>query len=520
MKPDDIEAHALHIYFEEFQKAVTFVIRCCKILRPENFYGFRPLLTTTKDRQVDPPFDLKAQSKLLTATNLESAITMGFEIYDSHRALQKTYSKQLAVSLEKRREHFQKVLELRRNGQTKTPLFRREVQKWKEWSNTFYKYDKILNHHSWLNRKYRGALKANKKQEIDRLWHNLETLKKRGINFKGNVVRLHENVFNVIKPNGHYAIELKMFNNERRHLLELDGGNYQYKLLQAFAKSKNTKRANLCLDVVKGTYSLNYPLTRPRTAQSFLQPNIDYTFIGVDVGLTNLAVVCAVDGATKKVLKVQFFSGKEAGWKRAHWAHHRRVFQRKGYISRGAKPKRKPFQDREHQYMETLNHTISKRIIEFAKQFPNPLLVLEDLKYIRFTTKAQGRKRRKVNPTKLDRLLQYRIHKWNFAQLQQYLEYKALWADMPFIEIFPKGTSRTCPRCHFEDSANRHGDRFQCKQCGYAQNADYIGARNIAVFGLHKLPDLLQRIIEKQRKRAKKESANKIDGSEEKENSQ
>ncbi len=40
-------------------------------------------------------------------------------------------------------------------------------------------------------------------------------------------------------------------------------------------------------------------------------------------------------------------------------------------------------------------------------------------------------------------------------------------------------TSRTCPKCGFQDRENRNGEHFRCLQCGYENDADIVGAINV-----------------------------------------
>ncbi|MCS7277891.1 MAG: transposase, partial [Aquificaceae bacterium] len=43
----------------------------------------------------------------------------------------------------------------------------------------------------------------------------------------------------------------------------------------------------------------------------------------------------------------------------------------------------------------------------------------------------------------------------------------------------PQHTSRTCPECGYQDKLNRNGDVFKCLRCGYQEDADVVGAKNV-----------------------------------------
>ena len=70
---------------------------------------------------------------------------------------------------------------------------------------------------------------------------------------------------------------------------------------------------------------------------------------------------------------------------------------------------------------------------------------------------------------------------WAFFQLRAFLSYKAAIAGVKLVAVDPHNTSRTCPACGYIDKANRKSQsEFVCKSCGFAANADLVGATNIA----------------------------------------
>jgi len=92
---------------------------------------------------------------------------------------------------------------------------------------------------------------------------------------------------------------------------------------------------------------------------------------------------------------------------------------------------------------------------------------LEDLTHIRKRTKVRRAQRN-------------RHSSWSFAQLRQFVTYKAIRAGIPIILVDPRDTSRACPECGVVDKRNRPTqDRFSCTGCGHQEAADRVGARNI-----------------------------------------
>ena len=73
------------------------------------------------------------------------------------------------------------------------------------------------------------------------------------------------------------------------------------------------------------------------------------------------------------------------------------------------------------------------------------------------------------------------LHSWSFFQLRSFLTYKAALAGVALVAVDPRNTSRTCPECGNIDKSNRRSQaEFVCTGCGFAANADHVGARNIA----------------------------------------
>jgi len=79
----------------------------------------------------------------------------------------------------------------------------------------------------------------------------------------------------------------------------------------------------------------------------------------------------------------------------------------------------------------------ANQIIQYAKQFPKPIIVMEDLRGVRDNFK----KSKKLNK---------RFHSLPFRKLQTIIEYKALLEgiDVRYLsKKETKNTSKTCHRC-------------------------------------------------------------------------
>ena len=174
------------------------------------------------------------------------------------------------------------------------------------------------------------------------------------------------------------------------------------------------------------------------------------TFIGIDLGLNNIATLAVVQDG--KVVEVRMWSGKEVEHTRRRFREYRRTVSKIGRVdllnaNRG----------REQRWMAYTNHVVSKQIAEIVLAYPKPLVVFEEL--YRFVDRVP----------------------WNFYQIRQMIEYKVV--PVRTLGIHPARTSVICNRCGGDDPDNRHGVHFHCTKCGYRVHADVNAAINIAKKG-------------------------------------
>ena len=60
------------------------------------------------------------------------------------------------------------------------------------------------------------------------------------------------------------------------------------------------------------------------------------------------------------------------------------------------------------------------------------------------------------------------------------LNFKQAWRGGRLVAVPPQYTSQRCPECGHTAKANRTTQsKFECVQCGYAANADHVGATNV-----------------------------------------
>ncbi len=126
---------------------------------------------------------------------------------------------------------------------------------------------------------------------------------------------------------------------------------------------------------------------------------------------------------------------------------------------------------RERRFQSWVNHNISKKIIQQAKN-EQALVAIEDLTGIRERTNQKPR-----NKTE-----RRRSNSWAFYQLRMFLEYKGLKDGVEVVSVPPAYTSQTCNRClHI---GLRSQKLFKCGNCELSCDADLNGAKMIALLGL------------------------------------
>lgn len=183
-------------------------------------------------------------------------------------------------------------------------------------------------------------------------------------------------------------------------------------------------------------------------------------FLGVDLGIVQLASDSEGNA----------YTGAECMALRRRVKKHRANLQKRGTkkaIRRLQKQSR-----RQSRYSTWLNHTISKKIVQSARQ-SRKAIAMENLEGIRERASAVRRE------------LRWQIGNWSFAQLQGLVSYKAKLQGVPVFFVPAPYTSQTCSVCGHCERANRRSQSdFHCQQCGFQTNADLNASCNIARKGL------------------------------------
>ncbi|MET9378367.1 RNA-guided endonuclease InsQ/TnpB family protein [Streptomyces sp. NPDC003035] len=190
------------------------------------------------------------------------------------------------------------------------------------------------------------------------------------------------------------------------------------------------------------------------------EPSTDpVDFLGVDLGIVNIATTS--DG--------EVMAGRQLNRLRVRERGLRTKLQKKN--SPSAKRRMQKRRGKEARRTKDINHKIAKRVVAEAERTGRGI-ALEDLTGIR----ERVRLRKPQRAT---------LHSWAFAQLGEFIAYKARRAGVPVVHVDPAYTSRTCAECGHMDKANRVSQaRFACRSCGFVDHADRNGSRNIRARGL------------------------------------
>ncbi|MET7855105.1 transposase [Streptomyces avermitilis] len=190
-------------------------------------------------------------------------------------------------------------------------------------------------------------------------------------------------------------------------------------------------------------------------------------FIGVDLGIENIAT------ASTGYLA----AGRGLNRYRKRQLALRAKLQKKR--TKSARRRLKARARKEARHAANSNHIISKTIVTEAERTGRGLS-LEELKGIR----NRVRLRKPWGHLPAEGWGRVALHSWAFAQLADFIVYKAKRAGVPLVFVDPAYTSQTCAECGHVDKRNRVGQGlFICRGCGVVAHADRNASHNIATRG-------------------------------------
>ena len=114
------------------------------------------------------------------------------------------------------------------------------------------------------------------------------------------------------------------------------------------------------------------------------------------------------------------------------------------------------------------------------------IVVVEDLKIKNMTKSAKGTKEKPGKSVKAKAGLNRSITQQSWGLFFEFLEYKLKERRGQLIKVDSRFTSQTCNSCgHVSKNNRKSQSKFVCESCGYSENADVVGAKNILARGVH-----------------------------------
>ena len=189
----------------------------------------------------------------------------------------------------------------------------------------------------------------------------------------------------------------------------------------------------------------------------------DPTPVGFDIGESKLLTGCALTENDTPTQPFIFDGGRARHLRKEMFTTLRRLQARDAEWR---------VDERFDHYQNALTDIVekaSREAVEYARQFENPVIVLEDLSYIR-------------EHLDYGKWMNRRLHNWAFARLTGRIEDKALEAGIPVRFVNPAYTSQTCHECgHLGSRSSQAAFRCTNDECWVSEyQADINAAANIA----------------------------------------
>ena len=229
------------------------------------------------------------------------------------------------------------------------------------------------------------------------------------------------------------------------------------------------KNVKITYDTVTGNYYAHLVFdveveSIPKQQLELFPTNV----VAIDLGLNNIitATFSGSEGEAYTSGSSYIVSGRELKAIRRYWQKVRSSV--KPPSSSRRKPSRRYLQicRKESRQIRHRLHIISKRFVELCEEKGVTHIVLGNLSGIRDNINYSKR-------------LNQQLHNWNFAQLIDFIRYKAERIGITTELISEKYTSQTCCSCGTVDKSNRKTRGLYVCKCGNKINADRNGANNI-----------------------------------------
>ena len=197
------------------------------------------------------------------------------------------------------------------------------------------------------------------------------------------------------------------------------------------------------------------------------------SIVGLDAGVTKLATLS--DGTVYH--PVNSFKANQR-----KLAMLQRQLSRKVKFSANWQKQKRKIQ-RHHSHIANIRRDYLHKVTsEISKN--HAMIVIEDLKVGNMSKSAKGTSEQHGRNVRAKSGLNRSILDQGWYEMRRQLEYKQLWRGGHVIALPPAYTSQRCACCGHTAKENRQTQsKFVCQVCGYTENADINGARNILAAG-------------------------------------
>ncbi len=200
------------------------------------------------------------------------------------------------------------------------------------------------------------------------------------------------------------------------------------------------------------------------------------TAIGVDVGIARFATLS--DGSF--IAPLDSFRKHQA-----RLARYQRRMSRKVKFSNNWKKAKTRVQKIHTRIANARKDFLHKTTTTISQN--HALVCIEDLQVRNMSRSSKGNSEGHGKMVRQKSGLNRAILDQGWGEFRRQLDYKVSWNGGMLLAVAPHHTSQTCPCCGHASQDNRRTQaEFLCVDCGYANNADVVGAINVLERG-HRL---------------------------------
>ncbi|WP_006318378.1 RNA-guided endonuclease InsQ/TnpB family protein [Serratia inhibens] len=197
------------------------------------------------------------------------------------------------------------------------------------------------------------------------------------------------------------------------------------------------------------------------------------SMVGLDAGVTKLATLS--DGTVYP--PVNSFKANQC-----KLATLQRQLSRKVKFSSNWQKQKRKIQHLHSHIANIRRDYLHKVTSEISKN--HAMIVIEDLKVGNMSKSAKGTSDQHGRKVRAKSGLNRSILDQGWYEMRRQLEYKQRWRGGQVLAVPPAYTSQRCACCGHTAKENRLSQsQFECQICGYTENADVNGARNILAAG-------------------------------------